>query len=156
MYIKIKRNTKKENKHLDYLWQEWTGKQDTCIMLRGEHTLTIQTREKSMAAKMAQQGRAPATKPDDRSSIPRNHTEGEKQLPQTRMKNIQQPCAQSQFTFYYSATGNMCLSSILVRLGVFWVFVLFLFGWFFVFVLFLVGWFLVFETGTLWLLELSI
>ena len=33
LYIKIKRNTKKENKHLDYLGQEWTGKQDTCIML---------------------------------------------------------------------------------------------------------------------------
>ena len=53
-----------------------------------------------MAAKMAQQGSAPPTKPDDRSSIPRNHMEGEKQLPQTCMKNIQQPRAQSQFTFY--------------------------------------------------------
>jgi len=72
-----------------------------------------------MAAKMAQQGSAPPTKPDDRSSIPRNHTEVENQLPQTHMKNIQQPRAQSQFTFYYSAAGSMGLSSILVGIGVF-------------------------------------
>ena len=93
LYMKIKRNTKKKIKHLYYLWQDWTGKQDTYIMFRGEHTLTIKTREKNMAAKMAQQGRERTTKPDDRSSIPRNHMEGEKQLPQTCMKNIQQPCA---------------------------------------------------------------
>ena len=87
-----------------------------------------------MAAKMAQQGSTPATKPDDRSSIPRNHTEGEKQLPQTRMKNIQQPRAQSQFTFYYSAAGSMGLSSILLGLWLFFVslfcFVLFVFFFF--------------------------
>ena len=44
-------------------------------MLRGDHTVTIQTRKKQMAAKMAQQARAPVTKPDDRSSIPKNHME---------------------------------------------------------------------------------
>lgn len=93
-----------------------------------------------MAAKMAQQGSAPPTKPDDRSSIPRNHTEVENQLPQTHMKNIQQPRAQSQFTFYYSAAGSMGLSSILVGMGVF---------------LFLVCFcFLFFETGTLYTLAL--
>ena len=97
---KNKKKHKKENKHLEYLGQEWTGKQDTCIMLRGEHTLTIQTREKNMAAKMAQQGRERTTKPDDRSSIPRNHMEGEKQLLHTCMKNNHWPCALSHFPFY--------------------------------------------------------
>ena len=46
LYVcKNKRNTKKKIKHLDYLGQEWTGKQDTHIMFRGEHTLTVQTRK---------------------------------------------------------------------------------------------------------------
>ena len=86
--------------------------------LRWGHTHYTDQREEQNA-KMGQQGRPPATKPDDRSSIPRNHTEVENQLPQTHMKNIQQPRAQSQFTFYYSAAGSMGLSSILVGMGVF-------------------------------------
>ena len=88
-------------------------------MLRGEHTHTVQTREKNIAVKMAQQGRTPATKPDDRSSIPRNHMEGEKQLPQTHMKNIQQPVFKPISPFTNSAAESMCLSSILMGLGVF-------------------------------------
>ena len=70
-------------------------------MLKGKHTLTVQTRKKNMIAKMAQQGRAHALpEPHDRSSIPRDHMEGENHLPQTWMKNDQQPSAQSHFTFY--------------------------------------------------------
>jgi hypothetical protein len=100
-------------------------------MLRGEHTHTVQTREKNIAVKMAQQGRTPATKPDDRSSIPRNHMEGENQFQQTRMKNNQQPVFKPISPFTNSAAGSMGLSSHLVGLDYYY-------------------YFLAFETGTLY------
>ena len=97
-----------------------------------------------MAAKMAQQGRTPATKPDDRSSIPRNHMDVETNSHKHVWRTISSLCSNPFHLLLTVQAGTMGLSSLLEVLGVFLVFVLFLFGWF-----------LVFETGTLYTLALQ-